>query len=116
MNTMMRVTQRDIGTTLIAVVAILMHWLVCTTALAGDHKNKSPENYESKFYGTVESLPQDFVGIWIVNGRKIVVDKATRFKVKHGRPEPGAYVEVEGSNTETIFIASEIKVKRAKHH
>lgn len=80
----------------------------------GDHAARETGRYESKFYGIVDDLPQDRIGVWVVNGRQIVVTRDTRIKEKHGRPEPGAYVEVEGSNTGTTFTASEIAVKRAK--
>lgn len=114
--TAMGLPQRGRGTILIAVVAALMQWLVYTEALASDHGGCFAGHYESKFYGTVESMPQNLVGIWVVNGRKIVVTKETRINEKHGRAVPGAFVEVEGGNTAAGFNASEIKVKRAKRH
>lgn len=104
------------GTFMIAIVAAFIPWLTCSSALADDHEGGHAGKYESKLYGTIERLPRDLLGAWIVNGREIAVSKETRIKTKHGRPETGAYVEIEGRNTGTVFTASEIKVKRAKRY
>jgi len=98
----------------LAAFAGIASGLATHPALAGDREAGETGGYESKFYGTVDDLPQDIIGIWVVNGRQIVVTMETRIKEKHGRPEPGAYVEVEGSNTGAMFTASEISVKRSK--
>lgn len=98
----------------LAAVVGIVSGLAVHPAPAGDHEAREAGKYESKFYGTVDSLPQDRIGIWVVNGRQIVVTRETRIKEKHGRSEPGAYVEVEGSNTGETFTAFEISVKRAK--
>ncbi len=85
-------------------------------ALAGGHgdHHRSGNAYETKLYGTVEKLPQDRIGTWIVEGREIVVTADTRIKEKHGKVEAGAYVEVEGNSTGKTFTAYEIEVKKAK--
>ncbi len=98
----------------LAVVAGIASVLAAYPAPTGDHEAREVGKYESKFYGTVDDLPQDLIGIWVVNGRRIVVTMETRIKEKHDRPEPGAYVGVEGSNTGAMFTASEISVKRTK--
>lgn len=100
----------------LAAIAGIASGLAVHPAMADDHGQREPGRHESKFYGTVDNLPQDHIGVWVVNGRQIMVTRDTRIKEKHGRPEPGAYVEVEGSNTGATFTASEISVKRSKQH
>jgi hypothetical protein len=79
---------------------------------AGDHA--SGASVQSKIYGTIEKLPQVLVGTWVVRGREIIVTRDTVIKEKHGKPEVGAYVEVEGSVFGNAFTAYEIEVKRSK--
>jgi len=86
------------------------------TPLAGENGSEEnpPERYESKFYGTVEKLPQGMVGTWVINKRDIAITKETRISERHGKAAPGAYVEVEGINTGKAFTAHKIEVKRSK--
>jgi hypothetical protein len=72
------------------------------------------EHHESKYYGTVEKMPKDRIGTWVVKGREIVVTSDTRIEEEHGRAEAGAYVEVEGTIAGKSFTAHKIEVKRAK--
>ena len=69
--------------------------------------------YESKFYGTVEKLPEGIDGTWIVNGKEMLVRRDTIIKEKHGKVAVGAYVEVEGNLSGKTFTAYKIEVKRA---
>jgi len=69
--------------------------------------------YESKFYGTVEIMPEGIDGIWVVNGKEVLVTKETVVKEKHGKAAVGAYVEIEGNLSGKTFTAYEIEVKRA---
>jgi hypothetical protein len=69
--------------------------------------------YESKFYGTVEKMPEGIDGVWVVNGKEVLVTKDTIIKEKHGKAAVGAYVEVEGNLSGKAFTAYEIEVKRA---
>lgn len=69
--------------------------------------------YESKFYGTVEKMPEGIDGIWIVNGKEVLVTKDTVIKEKHGKAAVGAFVKIEGDLSGKTFTAYEIKVKRA---
>lgn len=69
--------------------------------------------YESKFYGTVEKIPEGIDGVWIVNGKDVLVTKDTVIKEKHGKAAVGAYVEIEGDLSGKTFTAYEIEVKRA---
>lgn len=73
-----------------------------------DHK----DGYRSKFYGTVEALPEGLIGIWTVNGRTVVVTEQTRIEEEHGRVLVGAYVEVKGASDGQTLHASKIEVKR----
>ena len=86
------------------------------TPSAGENGSEEshPERYESKFYGTVEKLPQGMVGTWVINKRDIAITKETRISERHGKAAPGAYVEVEGINTGNAFTAHKIEVKRSK--
>ncbi len=69
---------------------------------------------ESKFYGTVQKIPPERLGTWVVNGREILVTKETRIKEEYGTAVAGSYVEVEGNNTGKTFTACKVEVKRAK--
>jgi len=69
---------------------------------------------ESKFYGTVETIPADRIGTWIVDNRDIMVTTDTIIKEKYGKAEEGAYVEIKGDNTGGTFTAYKIEVKRAR--
>ena len=72
------------------------------------------ERYENKFYGTVQQLPENLIGIWLIDGKYIHVTKDTYIEREYGQPEVGSYVEVEGRYTDKTFIARKIEVKR-KH-
>jgi hypothetical protein len=68
----------------------------------------------SRFYGTVQHIPPGRAGVWIVNGRQILVVRETKIAEVYGTAEVGAYVEVEGYNTGKSFNACKVEVKRAK--
>ncbi len=102
-----------------AVVLLFAALVFAGPVLAGEHGGRRAGDYasgtaQSKIYGTIEKLPQDLVGTWVVKGREIVVTKDTVIKEKHGKPEIGAYVEAEGSVAGNTFTADEIEVKRSK--
>jgi len=100
------------------VTAVLGFAFITTTGtpLAGEDGSEEtpPVRYESKFYGTVEKLPQGMVGTWVINKRDIAITRETRISERHGKAVPGAYVEVEGINTGNAFTAHKIEVKRSK--
>jgi hypothetical protein len=79
----------------------------------GDEKHESGKS-KSKFYGTVQKIPADRTGTWIVNDREIKITSETRIKEEYGKAVTGSYVEVEGTNTGKVFTATRIEVKRAK--
>ncbi|HEX9022513.1 MAG TPA: DUF5666 domain-containing protein [Geobacteraceae bacterium] len=86
------------------------------TALADDEREGEdrPASYESRIYGTVEKMPPERVGLWVVGRRDIIVTKETKIVERHGKVEVGAYVEVKGNNTGRRFSASRMEVKRSK--
>lgn len=67
----------------------------------------------TKFYGTIESLPAPgWIGDWVVGGRTVHVDAATRIEQEDGPVAVGAYVEVKGwSQADGSVNAIKIEVK-----
>ena len=87
-------------------------FLFCAiTGFASDDDNYHREN-RSKFYGTVEQLPEGLYGVWVVDGRQITVPAETRIELEHGQVGLGAYVEVKGTYDGRDFHAYEIEVKQ----
>jgi len=70
------------------------------------------DGYRSKLYGTVEKMPADFTGTWIINGRSVEVTPRTKIEQEYGRAMVGSYVEIKGRNDGQIFHAYELEVKR----
>lgn len=67
------------------------------------------------FYGNVEKMPESgTIGEWVVAGRTVLVSKDTVIKEKHGKLQIGAYVEVEGTDKNGKFLASELETKVKK--
>ena len=74
-----------------------------------------PAGYRTKIYGTVESLPEKgFSGVWIVNGRQVVVTEDTFLEEEHGTVQLGAFVEIKGAQSGDSLAATKVEVKRAK--
>lgn len=74
-----------------------------------------PTGYRSKIYGTVETLPEKGLsGVWVVNGRQVVVTKDTFLEEKHGTVKPGAFVEIKSIQSGDSLIATKVEVKRDK--
>ena len=72
-------------------------------------------NYTGKFYGEVESLPDNgYAGIWTINGTKVQVSNNTAIEEKHGKASVGAFAEVKGQQSGDIFTAYEIEIKQGK--
>ena len=70
---------------------------------------------QQKFYGTVQSMPeQGYVGLWKIDDKEVNVTKDTKIEEKHGKLAIGVYVEVEGVTFEGKFIASELETKKKK--
>ncbi len=63
-----------------------------------------------KLAGTVEKLPEGNDGIWIVNGKQVLVTSDTVIKERHDRAVVGAYVKIEGDLSGRTITAYEIEV------
>jgi hypothetical protein len=101
---------------IVSIICLVLTALLIGAGFASDsgrggRKSEHGEGHESKIYGTVEKLPQEVPGAWIVDGKEILVTKDTFIKEDHGRPAVGAYVEIEGSYSGTTFIARKIEIK-----
>ncbi len=83
------------------------------TAEPGREGEDEPASYESRIFGTVEKMPPERIGLWVIGRRDILVTRETRIIEKHGKVAVGAYVEVEGNNTGRMFSASRMEVKRS---
>jgi len=88
--------------------------LLSARANAGnDTENSSDVNYNAKFYGVIEHLPESGrEGLWIVNNREVLVTQDTKIKEEFGKAEVGAYVEIEGDYVEKTFTAYKVKIKK----
>lgn len=89
-------------------------------AFAGDHEKHAGSKHapvEQKIYGTVRSLPEGMIGIWIVDGKQIDVTDVTRIEEDYGKAAVGAYVEIEGTASGETLSARKIEVKsdRPRH-
>jgi hypothetical protein len=75
-------------------------------------ENSQEESFNKEFSGTVESMPENgYNGIWVIDGREVMVTKNTLIQEKHGSAAVGAYVDVAGNLTGKIFTAFEIEIK-----
>lgn len=104
---------------ILRITFMLMIVFTCRMAAGGDDQLRTNYQYEKqgaydvKLYGTIEEMPErGYPGVWIVNGRRINVTSDTVIKKKHGMPETGAYVAVEGHYSGQELSAYEIEVKR----
>lgn len=94
---------------------------LCLVLLTGTAARADSDEYEygrrnsAKFYGIVDTLPQNSMfGTWLINGRQVAVTRDTEIEQKRGRIAPGVYVKVEGHHSGSVFVAEEIEVKREK--
>jgi hypothetical protein len=79
--------------------------------VASDDKS---EGYRSKFYGTVEEMPEGYTGTWIVNGRQVEVTSRTKIEQEYGKAAVGSYVEIKGRSDGQTFTAYELEVKKGR--
>jgi hypothetical protein len=93
------------------VIALLLSGAGFASDSGSGKKSGHSERHENKFYGTVEKLPQDIPGTWVVDGKEVLVTKDTIIEEDHGKPAAGAYVEIEGSYSGSTFIARKIEIK-----
>lgn len=66
----------------------------------------------TKFYGTVEKMPENLTGVWIIGGKAVTVTENTRIRQKHGKISVGTFVEVKGAGQGTAIVAHEIEFER----
>jgi hypothetical protein len=79
--------------------------------------DRAQSPYPGKFYGTVDSIPDSGrEGIWIINGRDVLVTAGTRIEEEYGKAAPGSYVEVKGDYSGKTFTAYKIEVKGEKRY
>lgn len=62
---------------------------------------------DEEFYGVIESLPENRIGIWIVGGRSFNVMESTELDEDHGPLIVGACVDVEIDDGVVEAIESE---------
>jgi hypothetical protein len=101
---------------LVFVIFGMIFVLFAVIAIGSENEEtKNYDNYPAKFYGVIESMPRSgWKGIWIVNGREILVTSQTKIEEKYGNAEVGAYVEVEGNYLDETFTVYEIEVRMDK--
>jgi hypothetical protein len=60
--------------------------------------NGGGNGQKTKFYGTIENLPNTpgYIGDWVISGRTVHVSAATKLKFKYTQPALGQTVEVKG--------------------
>jgi len=94
--------------------------LVAGTVLGSDYERRKDrgheysKSYESKIYGTINKVPEGGFGIWVVNGKDVLVTKDTFIDEEHGRAAAGAFAEVKGGYDGKTFKAFKIEIKRTK--
>ena len=100
------------GFTIILMLALVIAALAGPAAAQSTEEYGNRANYTGKFYGVVESMPQNgYAGLWIINGKNVKVDENTFIKEKRGKAAPGAYVEVKGQQTGDTFTAYKIEIE-----
>jgi hypothetical protein len=77
------------------------------TGIAGEPEWQSEDNM---IYGRIEKIPASSIGIWVIEGRRVIVTMYTIIEEEHGQATVGADVEVEGSSPGKTFTANKITV------
>ena len=78
----------------------------------------SDDHYEknrSEIYGTVDQMPKELIGIWIINGRTVEVTSRTQIEQEYGKIKVGSLVEVEGRTDGNVFHATELEGKHPSY-
>lgn len=90
--------------------------MACILVISGQQMVKASsdhdDGYRSKFYGSVEKMPADHVGTWVVNGRAVEVTNRTKIEQEYGNVQVGSYVKIKGRSDGETFHAYELEVKR----
>ncbi len=83
-----------------------------TPEVKDDKHYQSNKSYNIKFYGVVESMPErGYKGVWIVEGREVLITKDTFIDEKDGKAAVGTYIKVKGTRAGENITAYEIEVK-----
>lgn len=90
-------------------IVALMMVVGINTSEGKDSRNHDDSNHE--FYGSIEKIPANRIGIWIIGGREVNITQDTFINEEHGKVEVGAYVELEGTTSSGSFTATKIEVK-----
>jgi hypothetical protein len=69
---------------------------------------------DTEFYGTIQSKPDNNVGVWVIGDQQIQVDEKTKLEDDHGPLAIGACVEVEHKHGLAKEIESEKTEKCTK--
>ncbi len=80
------------------------------TGSIDDNSGKHPSE-DNKFYGTITTIPQGKLGVWVIDDREVFVDEGTRIESKKGRLIIGATVKVKGHFRKGLFYARKIEAK-----
>ena len=54
-----------------------------------------PSHADDELYGTVQQMPENGIGTWVIGGQKVVVTEQTEIEEDEGRIRVGTCVEVE---------------------
>ena len=79
------------------------------TGIASEPEWESIDD-EGGIHGTIEKIPASTLGIWVIDGRRVIVSMYTVIEEEHGQATVGADVEVEGSSPGRTFTANKITV------
>ncbi len=71
------------------------------------------ERRESRVYGQLEKVPEGFLGIWVVNGKKILVTKDTFLKEEHLEAKAGDYVVADCRHSGKTLTAYKLEITKA---
>lgn len=69
---------------------------------------------DTEFYGTIQSKPDNNLGVWVIGDQQIQVNEKTKLEDDHGPLAIGACVEVEHKNGLAKEIESEKTEKCTK--
>ena len=80
-----------------------------------DYSPQQKKTYNSRFAGTIESMPQTgYEGMWIIDGRTVEVTGRTLIDETGGRAVVGSYAKVKGVRIAEAFTAYEIEIDMKK--
>lgn len=72
-------------------------------------KNNNKEINEAKVYGSIQNMPKNFTGVWVVNKKNIEVNNQTKFEGNKSNYKKGIGVKIEAKLLGNKFVAEEIE-------